>query len=72
MEHEERIDNRRHGECQQKFRSWAFFIYRRVIWQIGDAPYPNRKADGRKNVRVLGKPESCACPKDEEPYGAEG
>jgi hypothetical protein len=71
MEHEETKDNGQHGECQQKPTNWAFLIYGRVIWQVGDAPYSNRKADGRKDVRVFGKPESSARPKDEEPYGAE-
>src|ERR1700680_1120728 len=72
IEHEEKIDNRWQYECRQKLSSWALLIDGRIIWHVGDAPDSNYKADSRENVRVPGKPESCARPKDEEPYGAEG
>src|SRR5207245_10677615 len=71
IEHEEKIDSRWHCECKQKLGDGAFLIDGRVTWNVGDAPYSHCEANSRKNVRVFWKPESCARPKDEEPYGAE-
>jgi len=71
IEHEEKINHRRHNEWEEEPCNWTFSVNGRIGWRNGGTPYSNYQTDAGKNMRVFGKPESRACPKDEEGYSAE-